>query len=124
MTDFDAWVIYAESPGQAPRTTDDPLFPWGWNEAIAVLPPETSAEARAAALAAIAQVTHYASGDRDDIRQFADRDSYLSGLAAGHYLDALHPYLTIVRARNLRHSPAGAGETRGRIEFDRVPRDA
>lgn len=120
---FDAWVIYAVSPGRAPRSTDDPLFAWGWGEAMAVLPPGTSADARGAALAAVAQMTHFADGDRSDALQFAKSDSYLSGLSRDLYFDALHPYLTVVRARNLRAVPAGPGETRGRIEFDHVSID-
>lgn len=120
--DIEAWVIYAESPGGAPRATDDPLFPWGWGEAIAVLPPDTPPAARAAALAAVAQTTHFANDDRSDILQFADSRSYLSQQANDEYVDALHPYLAISPARSLRYEPAADGESRGRVMYEKVRR--
>ena len=120
MTDFDAWVIYAESPGKAPRDTDDPLFPWAWGEVIAVLPPDATAAERAAALMAVLQTSHYLSGDRSDLIDFKDRSHHFWNLARDDYLDALHPYLAISKARNLVHVPDGSGDGRGRITFEPV----
>jgi hypothetical protein len=119
-TDFEAWVIYAESPGSAPRSTDDAFFPWGWGEVIAVLPPTADSAERQAALAAVVQTAHFASGDRSDIVQFADRNSYLGRQIADEYFDAFHPYLAVSKARNLRYEDAQAGQVRGRLTFDRV----
>lgn len=118
---IEAWVIYAESPGEVPRETDNPLFPWAWGEAMAVLPGDATPSERAAALAVAGQMTHYAGGDRSDALQFMDRESYASGLARQEYLDALHPYLGISPARNVRYSEPEPGEARGRITFDIIP---
>jgi hypothetical protein len=121
MTDFDAWVIYAESAGAAPRSTDDPLFPWAWDEVIAVLPPTATPGERAAALMAVLQTSHYQDGDRSDLLDFRDPDHHFWTLARQDYLDPLHPYLVIARARNLGYVPSDSGEGRGRITFDLVP---
>lgn len=95
-------MIYAGSPGRVPRTTDDPLSSWAWGEAIAVLPGDATPAERSAALAAIFQATHLADGDRGDALQFAERASYFSGQARSGIMDALHPYIQISPARNVR----------------------
>lgn len=123
MSEIEAWVIYPVSPGRAPRTTDNPLFPWAWGEAIAVLPGDATPEERAAALAATFQATHLADDDRSDALQLMDRSSYFSGLSRSGIIDGLNPYLQISPARNVRYVAAGKGETRGRILFDVIHAD-
>jgi hypothetical protein len=120
-TKIEAWVIYAESPGAAPRSADDPLFPWAWKEAIAVLPGDATPAERAAALAVVAQVTHLAGGEREDALQFTDRSSYFYELARQDYFDGLHPYLAISPARNVRNVKAGPGEARDHIAYEVIP---
>ncbi len=120
---FDAWVIYAHSSGAAPRTTDDPFFPWAWDEVIAVLPAAATQAERAAALMAVLQTSHYIDGDRSDLVDFADPEHHFWRVAHGDYLDPLHPYLAITKARNLHYVEPADGESRGHIAFDRVPRD-
>jgi len=93
MTDIEAWVIHAESPGSAPRSTDDPTFPWAWGEGIVVLPGDATPAERAAALVAISQTTHLAGDSRSEVISFADRDSHAWFLARQDYLDDSHPYL-------------------------------
>lgn len=117
---FDAWVIFAESSGSTPRPTDNPFFPWAWREVIAVLPPTATRDERSAALVAVQQTTHFVDGDRSDVISFADPEHQVWNAARGNYLDALHPYLTIARARNLRYVEPASGESRGRIEYDLV----
>lgn len=120
-TNIEAWVIYAESSGSSPRSTDDPLFPWGWGEVIAVLPGDSSPKERAAALAAIVQATLLANGSREDLLQFSNRGSYFESKTQDGYFDALHPYLNVAPARFLRHEPSGEGELRGRWTFEVIP---
>lgn len=116
-TEFAAWVIYAESSGSTARSTDDPFFPWEWNEAIAVLPPDASAAERAAALSAVVQTSHFASRDNDDLLDFAKRDSHVSGQVRDEYFDALHPYIGVRKAASLQFAPPAEGQARGRILF-------
>lgn len=118
MSDFDAWVIVADSTGD--RATDDPLFPWAHGEVIAVLPPSASQRERAAALMAVLQTAHYQAGDRSDLIDFRDPAHHFWSLAADDYLDPLHPYLSIVKARNLVHVPDSSGDGRGQITYDDV----
>ena len=118
---IEAWVIHAESTGSAPRSTDDALFPWAWGEALAVLPGDATPAERAAALAVATQLTHLAGPDRSELTDFADRQSYLWGLAKDEYLSAFHPHLSISAARNVRYATPGPGEHRGRLEFEIVP---
>ncbi|WP_417564082.1 hypothetical protein [Microbacterium sp.] len=115
---FVAWVIYAESPGSAPRTTDDAFFPWEWGEVIAILPPDATAPERAAALSAVVQASHFASRESDDLLQFAQRGSYLSRQARDQYFDALHPYIAVRKASALHYDLPAEGEARGRIRFE------
>lgn len=124
MIDFDAWVIYAESAGADPRPTDDPLFPWAWDEVIAVLPPTATPGERATALMAVFQTSHYQDGDRSDLLDFRKADNHAWFLARQDYLDALHPYLTIAKARNLAYVPDHSGEGRGRITWEPVARES
>lgn len=123
MSDIEAWIIHAESPGAAPRSTDDQSFPWAWDEAIAVLPGDATPAERAAALVVVSQTSHHSDGDRSDILQFRDRKSNAWHLARQDYLDDLHPYLVISPARNVRYVPPGEGEHRGRVEYEVVPFD-
>jgi hypothetical protein len=115
-SDFDGWAIVDDSTGH--RSTDDPFWPWAQGEVIAVLPADATSAERTAAVQALAQAYHFHGQDRSDILQFLDRSSYLAG--AGDYFDALHPYLSVVRAKNIRHVAAPSPEARGQIEFDRA----
>lgn len=121
MADIEAWVIHADSPGTAPRTTDDATFPWAWGEAIAILPGDATQAERATALAVVSQTAHHSGRDRSDVLGFRHRDTHAWHLAGQDYLDDLHPYLAISPARNLRYVAADAGEARGHIEFDIIP---
>ncbi|WES63129.1 hypothetical protein P0L94_11750 [Microbacter sp. GSS18] len=118
--DFEAWVIYAESPGSEPRATDDAFFPWEWGEVIAILPPDATAAERAAALSAVVQASHFASRESAELLQFAQRGSYLSGQARDEYFDAVHPYISVGKAASLRYDPPAEGEARGHIHFERA----
>lgn len=122
MSNIEAWVIHAEAPGRAPRSTDDPFFQWQRGEAIVVLPADASPQERAAALAAAAQMSHFAD-QRTDVTDFADRDGYFYGKAVDEYFDALHPYLAVSPARNLYYAAPGPGESRGRVLFEIIPFD-
>ncbi|WP_396646222.1 hypothetical protein [Microbacterium sp.] len=118
---IEAWIIRARGTGRAPRATDDPTFPWAWDEAIALLPGDATPAERAAALSAVVQTSHFASGDRSDVEQFVDRLSYFSSQVQGAHVDALHPYLEAIPARNLRYVQASAGEVRGHFDYDVIP---
>lgn len=119
--EIEAWIIRAQGTGSAPRITDDATFPWAWDEVIAVLPGDASVAERRAALSAVVQTAHFASGDRSDIEQFVDRSSYYAGQLDAEYFDALHPYLAVSPARNLRYEEASPGESRGHYTFELIP---